>query len=258
VGRPVTISGHPVPVIAHRGYHQQEPENSLAAVAEALAMGVDGIEIDIRLAGDGTIVCFHDWYLKRLTGISGRVARLGIHRLLELPLQHPGSRRRRPVATLSDILALVEDRTTIVLDLKKETVRASDLEKKTIAELREFGLCESVVISSFNPWVLRRCRQLAPEFQTALIAGSRLAVRLFDPAYCNSLHLHYELLRRRWFHRLEKNFPRIMVWTVDRKGELDFPLSDNVHGIITNRPERWGVESIPRKRITLKGTENPG
>ena len=242
-------------VIAHRGYHRREPENSLAAFARALAMGADGVEVDVRLAGDGTLVCFHDWYLKRLTGASGRVGRLGIQRLLELPLRHPHSGRTRPIATLAEVLALVEDRARIVLDLKKESVRPSALESETIRHLREAGLRENVVVSSFNPWVLRRTRQLAPEFTTALIAASRLGVRLFNPDYCDSLHVQFEILRRRWFWRLAPGFRRLMVWTVDRRADVDFPLADSIVGLITNRPDRWGARRTAARKITLRGAE---
>lgn len=255
MAKPQTISGRPVAVIAHRGYHRQEPENSLAAFAEALSMGVDGVEVDIRLTGDGTIVCFHDWYLKRLTGVSGRVSRLGIQKLLSHQLRHPTSKKSQPIAVLDEVLTLVEDRATIVLDLKKESVRPTGLEKQTIAALREHGLCDNVVISSFNPWVLKRCKQLAPEFQTALIASSRLGVRLYDPAYCNGLHIQYELLRRQWFRRIQKEFRRLMVWTADRAADLELPLGDQIQGIITNRPERWGAHRSSRQKLTLRGAE---
>lgn len=243
-------------LIAHRGYHQREPENSLAAFASALAMGADGIEVDVRQAGDGTLVCFHDWYLKRLTGASGRVGKVGIERLLETPLQHPRSHRRQPVATLQEVLTLVEDRAHIVLDLKKESVRPSALEGDTIRQLREFGLLETVTVSSFNPWVLRRTKQLAPEFNTALIASSRLGVRLFNPDYCDGIHVQYPLLQRRWFWRVASMFRRIMVWTADRRGDLTLPLADNIAGIITNRPDRWGVAGTAPRRITLKSAEH--
>ena len=67
----MTRSGLPVAVIAHRGCHQREPENTLAAFAEALALGVDGIELDVRQAACGALICFHDNYTKRLLGRSG-------------------------------------------------------------------------------------------------------------------------------------------------------------------------------------------
>ena len=40
-------------VIAHRGASAEAPENTLAAFDRALALGVDGIELDVRLTRDG-------------------------------------------------------------------------------------------------------------------------------------------------------------------------------------------------------------
>jgi glycerophosphoryl diester phosphodiesterase len=238
-------SGRRLRIIAHRGDHRSEPENSLAACAAALARGADGLEVDLRLTADGTLICFHDWYLKRLMGRSGRVGQADIAQLLEWPLRHPTSRRRRPVATLPELLTLVEDRVLLVLDLKQESVRHSRLEQETLRWLSEFGLCDNIIISSFSPWVLRRVRQVAPQYATALIAASRLGVRLFDPAYCDALHVDYRLLRRRWFARMAAEFPRLALWTVDRKSDVDLPPAGNVYGIITNRIDRW-LRNRPR------------
>lgn len=225
----------------------REPENSLAAIAAALAMGADGVEIDVRMCGDGTLVCFHDWYMKRLTGSSGRVSRTGIQTLLERPLLHPTSRCKRPIATLPEVLSLVEDRASIVLDLKKETVRASSLELQTVRQLREAGLRDNVVISSFNPWVLKRVRQIAPEFSTALIASAKLGVHLFHPDYCDTIHVHHSLMQRKWFQHMATDFRSIMLWTVDQTSDIERPLPDNVNGIITNRPDRFGAVSASHK-----------
>ena len=50
----------PTVVIAHRGAHARHPENSLAAVRAAIALGVDYVELDVRTAADGTLVLKHD------------------------------------------------------------------------------------------------------------------------------------------------------------------------------------------------------
>lgn len=47
-------------VLSHRGYHERVPENTLPAFAEAVDLGVDGIETDLRVSADGQIVLFHD------------------------------------------------------------------------------------------------------------------------------------------------------------------------------------------------------
>jgi glycerophosphoryl diester phosphodiesterase len=47
-------------LIAHRGYHQAVPENTLAAFAAAVSIGGNGIETDVRLSRDGLPVLIHD------------------------------------------------------------------------------------------------------------------------------------------------------------------------------------------------------
>ncbi|MEO9075507.1 MAG: glycerophosphodiester phosphodiesterase family protein, partial [Nitrosospira sp.] len=47
-------------VIAHRGVHAAVPENTLAAFEAAVAMGVNGIETDVRISLDGFPVLIHD------------------------------------------------------------------------------------------------------------------------------------------------------------------------------------------------------
>lgn len=47
-------------VLAHRGYHQQAPENTLEAFEAAARLGVDGIETDLRQSADGQVILFHD------------------------------------------------------------------------------------------------------------------------------------------------------------------------------------------------------
>ena len=47
-------------ILSHRGFHERAPENTLAAFDAAAALGVDGIETDIRLSADAQLVLFHD------------------------------------------------------------------------------------------------------------------------------------------------------------------------------------------------------
>lgn len=47
-------------VFAHRGAHDEEPENSLAAFRAAVVLGVDGVELDVRRTLEGALVVIHD------------------------------------------------------------------------------------------------------------------------------------------------------------------------------------------------------
>ena len=53
--------------LAHRGVVQAAPENTIGAFEAAKQMGLEGIEIDVRLSRDGEVVVVHDGNLTRLT-----------------------------------------------------------------------------------------------------------------------------------------------------------------------------------------------
>jgi glycerophosphoryl diester phosphodiesterase len=88
----------PMLVLCHRGYHADVPENTLASFEAAIALGVDGIETDIRLTADQALVLFHD----HLTRDGREVARV-THRELSAAAGYP-------VATLDEALQLPRDR----------------------------------------------------------------------------------------------------------------------------------------------------
>jgi len=53
--------------IAHRGVVQAAPENTIGAFDAAFELGLEGIEVDVRLSRDREVVVVHDSNLTRLT-----------------------------------------------------------------------------------------------------------------------------------------------------------------------------------------------
>ncbi len=69
------VSDGPV-LVAHRGWSSRYPENTLAALAAAMAAGARWLEIDIQLSAEGRPYLFHDRELSRITGRSGTLGDL--------------------------------------------------------------------------------------------------------------------------------------------------------------------------------------
>ena len=63
------------PVVGHRGNAAYAPENTLESFRQAVDLGVDALELDVHLSGDGHVVVIHDSTLDRTTDGSGRVER---------------------------------------------------------------------------------------------------------------------------------------------------------------------------------------
>src|SRR3954447_11221193 len=65
-----------VVAIAHRGEHLRHPENTMPAFEEAVRLGADYIEVDVRTTADGSLVLSHDGSVDRCTNGKGEVAKM--------------------------------------------------------------------------------------------------------------------------------------------------------------------------------------
>ena len=150
-------------VIAHRGASAEAPENTLAAFRRALALGVDGLELDVQVTRDGVPVVFHDATLTRLTGCRGRIAQFSRRALREFRV------RGEAIPTLAEVLALVRDRAVVQIELKRGTPVAP-----VVAAIRRTRAGGNVVLSSFEPELVAEARTLAPRIPRVLIHEERL------------------------------------------------------------------------------------
>lgn len=69
------------PVVGHRGNAAHAPENTLESFRQAVAIGVDALELDVHLSRDGHVVVIHDPTLDRTTDRSGRVDRMTLQEI---------------------------------------------------------------------------------------------------------------------------------------------------------------------------------
>ncbi|UFU05261.1 glycerophosphodiester phosphodiesterase [Ruania halotolerans] len=100
-------------IYAHRGASAERPENTLAAFARALELGVTGLELDVHLSADGVPVVIHDDTLDRTTSGTGPV---GAHTETELARLDAGSGEHVP--TLSEVLELVGEAAQVNVEIK--------------------------------------------------------------------------------------------------------------------------------------------
>jgi len=103
-------------LIAHRGLHSKDklvPENSMKAFELAIQHNY-GIEMDINVLKDGTIVVFHDITLNRLTGHKGNLSDLNYEHIKDLRLLETNEH----IPTLEEVLGFVNGRVPLLIELK--------------------------------------------------------------------------------------------------------------------------------------------
>lgn len=72
------------PVVGHRGNRAHAPENTIESFAQAVSLGADAIEFDVRLSADGIPVVHHDPTVSRTTDGRGEIARMTFSELRKL------------------------------------------------------------------------------------------------------------------------------------------------------------------------------
>lgn len=71
-------------VIGHRGAKAYAPENTLASIHAAADLGVEWVEVDVKLTKDSEAIIFHDEELERCTGAQGLVKDFTLEEIREL------------------------------------------------------------------------------------------------------------------------------------------------------------------------------
>ena len=211
-------------LIAHRGGAAAAPENTLAAFQRALALGVDGIELDVRVTRDGTPVVFHDATLTRLTGRRRAIARLALADLRAIRV------RGEPIPTLAEVLALVRRRVVVQIEIKAGVPAAP-----VVRVVQQARAASHVLLSSFAAATVGAARTLAPRIPRLLISGGETTKALapllarLDAAGVSLDHRAIpspvfiaELQQRGW---------RVWCWTVNDPPAM-------------RRLAAWGVDAI--------------
>ena len=105
-------------VAAHRADWRNAPENSLPAIASAIKLGVDIVEIDIRETKDGQLVLMHDESIDRTTSGKGLVKDWTLDSLKTLSLKDGlGTLTQHKIPTLEE--ALIETKGKVLVNLDK-------------------------------------------------------------------------------------------------------------------------------------------
>lgn len=218
-------------LIGHRGAAAFAPENTLASIREAIARGVDMIEIDLRLSRDGEVVVFHDEYLERLTPARGAVAEHDAAVLAQLSVKGGPD----GIPRLDDVLALVEPtRVSLYLEIKDPAALPG-----TIAAVRAHRMEPRCAIGAFDHAVLLAAAESALELgRIAIIEGAPVNLReVLLAARATHLAIGLAGLGERAVREARAAGCGVYVWTVDDPRDVARCMALGVDGIVTNRPE---------------------
>jgi glycerophosphoryl diester phosphodiesterase len=252
-------------VFAHRGFGDHAPDNSLYAVERAMEAGMDGVDVDGQFTRDGELVIYHDLSVDRLTSGSGKVRDKTAAEMLALDLgpKYDSAITGAYVRTFEDFVRTVKGRGILMVELKVPGAGATGIEERAVEVIRRHDAHAHVVLSSFNPLVLRRLKRLDPQVRTAfifmdtnwnpeLLAEIRPEDRVDLPWFLRQefirralrklvkpdlLSINHEVDEDVIERLIGKGWPAF-IWTPDEEDDLRRAFAWKPYGVISDQPLR--------------------
>lgn len=211
-----------------------EPENTLAAIRKAIALGVRFVEIDVFYV-DGRLLVFHDHRLERTTNGNGYLSEQSFDNLRKLD-----AGGGQCIPTLEEVLDEIGNK-SVSVNIELRAVGATGPVASCIENYISNGWdSDRFLVSSFNHRELVKIRQLNPELKLgALLCGlpvddCRFAVEL--DAY--SVHLCLDFIDRRAVEDAHDRGLKVFVYTVNEPDDMRMMRELGVDGVFTNYPDR--------------------
>jgi glycerophosphoryl diester phosphodiesterase len=216
--------------IGHRGAAGHAPENTLASIRTAIALGVDLVELDVQRTADDELVIMHDKRVDRTTGGRGYVSQMKLDELRRLDA---GGGERIP--TVHEVLEAARGRTGLMLEIVSPGI-GDELH----AMVSRSGFGGAVIYASFLHSEVAAIRRIDSNAQTlALIEAVPVDATAFArDARVTHVGLSVDSVTPDFVQALQSDGFKVFVYTVNDRRDIDWLKSLRVDGLISDFPER--------------------
>ena len=218
-----------IEVIGHRGAAGLEPENTLRSVRRAIELGVDRVEIDVRVSRDERLVIMHDETVDRTTNGHGYVSELTFDDLRSLDA---GMGEKIP--TLDEILKFTMGKAKLEIELK-----VPEATEPTIQLIEERNAEKDVIVISFIHELLERVHDLNPNIKTGALffeVPKDILQRALK-AHASSIHVYYRNVNSELVKEAHRSGLEVAVWNPNRIEEMREMIGLGVDAIGSDRPD---------------------
>ncbi len=233
-------------IIAHRGYKKKYPENTLAAFLAAMDTGVPMIELDVTLSRDRRLVVIHDDTLDRTTNGQGPVGDQTLEQLkrLDAGSWFHSDFKGKQLPEFVEVLEMVKGRVIINIEIKSNAYESHHppdaIEKQVVDLVMQKNAADKVLISSFNPEILRQISEIAGRPELALISSEPADEHTLE--FCRHIHAFswhpdHRIATEDQVKRMHDAGIRVFPYTVNTFEDYAAMRAMGVDGIITDDPE---------------------
>lgn len=223
-------------IVAHRGAWKKNnlPENSIAALKQAIALKCTGAEFDVRMTADDSLIINHDPQYNKLTIEKKTYADLMAFKLSN----------GEKLPTLREyIFAGTENNTAtrLICEIKPSEIskeRGRTIATKVVTLFNQLKAQGYVVYISFDYDILKKILETDPNATTQYLNGDK-SPDLLKADGISGADYHFSVFRKHaeWIESARKNNIRLNAWTVNEKTDMDWLLANEFDFITTNEPE---------------------
>jgi glycerophosphoryl diester phosphodiesterase len=257
--------------IAHRGARSLAPENTMPAARKAFALGASGWELDVAMTADGELVLLHDdtlertsdaaqvlkdrqpWKVETFTLEELRQLDFGSWFVREDPFKQVAAGAVTPeeqaaiqgtqMPTLQEALEYTRAHQWFVnVEIKDATGTPVDdkIVKAVVELIRELGMNDLVLISSFHHDYLRQVKALQPSLAIGALVDRNVddPVALVKDLGAQAYHPSKKVINAEQVQALRQAGFDVYVWTVNEEDEMRKFIEMGVSGIITDYPQK--------------------
>lgn len=233
---------------AHRGASGHAPENTLAAIRMALAMGAHMSEIDVQQTADDRLVLLHDDELGRTTNGTGFLWQKTYDEVKKLDAGSWFGAKfsGEPLPTLEEVIAAVRGKIKLNIEIKLHG-HERNVAQLVVDTIRRERFQSECIVTSFGHAVADEIKQLAPELQVGYIFGREEYHEGVFSGGVEVLSANHSLIDAEFMRKARAAGKQVHVWTVNEAALMRRLLDLGVDAIITNYPDRLAEVLRERK-----------
>lgn len=238
-------------ILAHRGASGYQPEMTQEAYELALQMGVDGLELDVRLTKDNVLVAIHDRNTKRVSNKKLNISKSTYRELLELNFygekKYNGTFRILKLTELIDLALSAKKPLVLAIEAKHPSLKSFRLEKEIVKVLKNYKIKNGkidqlqIILMSFNLFAVRSFKKMLPDTPAVMLVERNYPFLANFPTPGNAEYVGpgIELLNKnlKLYEKWRKKGKKFFIWTVDHPRDVKWCLEKGVEIFVSNYPD---------------------
>ena len=241
-----------VEIIAHRGAAGKAPENTMAAIRQAINDNAHWVEIDVQETKDGEVVVIHDSDFMKISNVPTKVweGTLDELRQIDIGSWYDPKFSEERIPTLEEVLLEAKGKAKVLIELKYYG-HDEQLEQRVIDVVEKVGMSQSVALMALKLEGVKKAHALRPEWETGLLLSK--AIGDISKLDVDFLAINMGMMKPNFVRRAHKVGKKVYIWTANDPVSMTSMISLGVDGIITDEPAM--AQNVLTQRAKLSTIE---